>query len=442
MMTKDRRDRLYPRWLWPALAALACVMAASAVSGWLRSPVRAEPQGEAAASPMVGKGTVVNAVDNDTANQLWECDTRRVPFGDEQVDRLRCLSFHYKVPPGGVRSATLHVAVKPLGAEQDTDSLVAAVGQSYPDCSWAAGKMPGCVALHGGFKGDETSLDLDLLNIACDPSIQASAEAQESLRAQLQTGVLHVMLQDDTAVLGAQLVLNGGPLTFPCGTSARPNAGQPPSTSQENPPSSSFERLVTGSSSPPPPDPVAVGVAAAAGLVSLALFTLLNSLLSRGVSDAAASAAGAASRAAGSQAASGAAARGSGTAPRPPEVKGDTPQSAMEATPRTSTVREAGQPQDQPGPAAQAGPRQQAPTATPAGPRSASPTQETSVARPKLGPKEDERLQDTLDKLKDKLEGLAEPEPEENWKCAICGRTNRAQHKYCVYCGTRHAGGG
>jgi uncharacterized OB-fold protein len=47
-----------------------------------------------------------------------------------------------------------------------------------------------------------------------------------------------------------------------------------------------------------------------------------------------------------------------------------------------------------------------------------------------------------LDKLKDKLEGLAEPAPEENWKCAICGRTNRAQHNYCVYCGTRHAGGG
>jgi len=51
MMTKERQDRLYPRWLWPALAALACVMAAMAVSEWLQSPVRTEPQGQAPASP-------------------------------------------------------------------------------------------------------------------------------------------------------------------------------------------------------------------------------------------------------------------------------------------------------------------------------------------------------------------------------------------------------
>jgi hypothetical protein len=84
--------------------------------------------------------------------------------------------------------------------------------------------MAGCVPVPGGFKGGEPSLDLDLFNLTCDPSIAGvvSPEAQQAVIAQLQTGALHVMLQDDTATFRAQLVLNGGPLTVPCGTSNRP----------------------------------------------------------------------------------------------------------------------------------------------------------------------------------------------------------------------------
>ena len=40
------------------------------------------------------------------------------------------------------------------------------------------------------------------------------------MRAQLETGVVHMILQDDTAVHGARLALNEGPPALPCGTSA------------------------------------------------------------------------------------------------------------------------------------------------------------------------------------------------------------------------------
>lgn len=167
-------------------------------------------------------GIVIDAVDNNPDNKLWNCETNRVPFGNEQVDRSRCFSFRYQVPPEGIKSATLHVSISTLGANQETDSTVVAVGESFSDCAWATGGMAGCIGLHGGFEGPHRSLNLNLLDIACDPSAQGSPEKQQALIEQLQTGVLHFLLQDDTAVYGAKLVLNGGPPTVACGTSEQP----------------------------------------------------------------------------------------------------------------------------------------------------------------------------------------------------------------------------
>lgn len=164
-----------------------------------------------------GSGIVINAVDNDSENKLLDCETRRVPFGDSTQDVLRCFSFRYTIPPGGITSAALHVVLIPGRSLQDTDSLSLAIGQANPDCDWAKGKMAGCVTLHGGFSGNEKCMNLDLLNAGCDTSIKISPEVQQAVTAQLQTGVLHFMLQDDTGIEGAQLVLNGGPTTFPCG---------------------------------------------------------------------------------------------------------------------------------------------------------------------------------------------------------------------------------
>ena len=220
---------------------------------------------------------MVNAVDNDPDNKLWDCTARRVPYGNENIDSLRCFTFRYAIPPGGVTSAALHVAIKPLGGLQDTDSLVVAIGQPYPDCDWAHGDMPGCVTLHGGFRGTETSLNLDLLNMACDPSVQGSPEAQQALLTQLQAGILHFMLQDDTAVYSAQLVLNGGPATFPCGTSEQPWTPPPPSLADQ------LSQLVTGSPWARAPGPAAAAGAAAAATAALGAYAALNGVLNRAV---------------------------------------------------------------------------------------------------------------------------------------------------------------
>ncbi len=80
--------------------------------------------------------------------------------------------------------------------------------------------MPGCVRVHGGFAGGERSLTTNLLDLACDPGYGGTQEMQDAVRAQLQTGVLHLVLQDDTAVLAARLALNEGTPALPCGTSA------------------------------------------------------------------------------------------------------------------------------------------------------------------------------------------------------------------------------
>lgn len=202
-------------------------------------------------------GIVIDAVDNDPDNKLWNCETNRVPFGNEEVDRSRCFSFRYQVPPEGINSATLHVSINTLGAMQETDSTVVAVGEYFSDCAWATGGMAGCIGLHGGFEGPHRSLNLNLLDIACDPSVQGSPEKQQALIEQLQTGVLHFLLQDDTAVYGAKLVLNGGPPTVACGTSEQPvsevlpGGGQPSGGGSS--PGSMGASSVPGDDLPPPP---------------------------------------------------------------------------------------------------------------------------------------------------------------------------------------------
>ena len=151
-------------------------------------------------------GSIVTAVDNDPANQFSWC-ANGVPFGNEETDRGRCFSFHYPVPKEGVTSAILSVKIKPLGGLDDTDNMIAAVGSTQQGCDE---KMP-CVPLHGGFAGHGDRVDVDLLNTGCDKEIYVSDTAKQALATQLQTGVLHVQLQDDTAVYGARLLLNCEP---------------------------------------------------------------------------------------------------------------------------------------------------------------------------------------------------------------------------------------
>lgn len=174
---------------------------------------------------------VVNATDNDPENKLWNCETNRVPFGNEEVDRSRCFTFRYQVPAAGITSAVMNVSLNTLGSLQETDATAMAVGKPYQPCEWGYGGMPGCVVVHGGFEGKHQSLTVNLLDIACDASVQGSPEAQQLVRDQLQSGVVHMILEDDTAVYGAQLVLNGGAPTVTCGASEQPMQTLPPTAS-------------------------------------------------------------------------------------------------------------------------------------------------------------------------------------------------------------------
>jgi hypothetical protein len=190
------------------------------ISGANNAPSAAAQQ----PAPLAQGGIVVNAVDNDPENKLTYCDTWRVPFGNKDVDRQRCFTFRYSVPPGGITSAILYVSLDTLGANQENDTLNLAVGKPYAPDTWGQGKMPGCVVLHGGgFVGMNKSLVLNLLDIACDKSVKTTPEAQALVREQLQTGTLHMDLQDDTTVYSAQLVLNGPvPSNLQCGASNNP----------------------------------------------------------------------------------------------------------------------------------------------------------------------------------------------------------------------------
>lgn len=194
----------HARWVFIALTVVLAVLASAA-------PLLAAPPAQA---PIV-----VDAIDNDPANKLWNCETNRVPFDNQETDRSRCFTFRYTVPPEGISSATVHIALDTLGSLQDTDATIVAVAEPMENCAWGIGSTSGCVVLHGGFQGGEKSLNLNLLDIACDTSIPNPPEAQQLVVDALNTGVLHMELQDDTAVYSAQLVLNGGDPAFTCGTS-------------------------------------------------------------------------------------------------------------------------------------------------------------------------------------------------------------------------------
>lgn len=188
---------------------------------------------QAAATAPAGR-TSVAAVDDDTENSLWDCalgpskraaaqaaGERRVGFGDLSVDRVRCLTFRYDVPSGGVRTAVLYLSIEaPTDSLQDTDTVAVAVGQAFPGQCDLAGEMAGCVTVHRGFRGGERSLTLDLLDLACDATYEGTPDAEAAVRTQLGTGVLHLLVQDDTAVHGGRLALNEGAASLPCGTSA------------------------------------------------------------------------------------------------------------------------------------------------------------------------------------------------------------------------------
>lgn len=210
------------------------------------------PSGQQPSVPSAQGGIAVNAVDNDPDNKLESCDTSwRAPFGNKDGDRGRCFSFHYSIPPGGIQSAMVYISLDTLGANQENDTLNIAVGKPYAPGAWCQGKMPGCVVLHGGgFVGMNKSLALNLLDIACDKSVPASPEAQALVRDQLQTGTLHMDLQDDTVVYSAQLVLNG-PSSHECGASNNPVPPTGPGTSTG--PGSSTGTGATNTTLPMPP---------------------------------------------------------------------------------------------------------------------------------------------------------------------------------------------
>ena len=173
---------------------------------------------------------MTEASTDDPENQLWDCSARRVPFGDPAVDVLRCLTFRFD-PPDDITSAVLYLDIDaPTNSLQDTDSLVVAVGEPFDECVPAQGAMAGCVTVHGGFQGGERSLVVNLADLACDASTPVvDAPRQQAVLAQLATGVVHVMLQDDTMVNGAWLDINGAPAPAACGTQtvAVPGRGRP-----------------------------------------------------------------------------------------------------------------------------------------------------------------------------------------------------------------------
>ena len=255
---------------------LVCALGLVLLFGGIRAP-------RATTAAPFSQSIVVNAVDNDPDNKLWNCETNRVAFGNTETDRSRCFSFRYQVPPGGIKSAVVLIALSTLGADQDTDATIVAVGKPHTPCAWGQGKMPGCVGLHGGFQGVHKSLNINLLDIACDKSAQATPEAQRLVTEQLQTGVLHMLLQDDTAVYSAQLVLNSGAPSFQCGasTSNAPLATPAPATRTTPPALDNFNpqqflpelnRWLTGTATPPAPNQ---GGAMIATIIGAGLLTLL-----------------------------------------------------------------------------------------------------------------------------------------------------------------------
>lgn len=411
--------------------AVTPVLAATLIASTVAAPVPASPL-----SPASG-AFVVDAVDNDAENLIWNCDTNRVPFGNEGSDVSRCFTFRYSVPSGGIVSAVLTMSVKPLGGLQDTDAIVVAIDQPNPDCAWGQGKMPGCVVLHGGFRGDEKSVNIDLFNIACDSSINAKPELQRAVIDRVETGVVHMMLEDDTAAYGAQLVLNAGASNLPCGAFTQPfvrqeftavpaalpiettaPASAPGITTAPvlSPIETTANTFLTGMANPPPPAPEAIATAAATGTVVLALYTVLNGLLSN-------------------------LAVGGAVAPLT-QIPGSASPTARDAG-MPASARDAESKPVAKSSSATRGAAPQAPSAhdraapSPARPLDAargSPTEGQGILSG-LSDEVDGQLRDSLDNVKGIIEGMAEP-GESTWNCKSCGRENRDDHKFCVKCGT------
>src|SRR4030095_12491326 len=110
----------------------------------------------------------------------------------------------------------------------------------FPSCSWAVGPMP-CVMVYGGpLPANAQVLDLDLLSVARAVNVPNNTpEAQQAVTAQLNTGVVHMMLQDDTALYCAQLVLTGGtgqPLCTRAGSTTTAGAAPAPPGAAPGPP--------------------------------------------------------------------------------------------------------------------------------------------------------------------------------------------------------------
>ncbi len=169
-------------------------------------------------------GIVVDAIDGDKENTAYNCDIpgSYIPFGNKDSNQTRCWTFRYDIPAGGITSATLHVAIEPLGGLQDTDSM----GLLITPESQGTERI---VVLHGGFRGGETSIDLDLFDLNCNPAASVSSDDQQAVIDKIRSGGFHMYLQDDTAVFRATLILNGGPLTVACGQS---NRGGTPGTGE------------------------------------------------------------------------------------------------------------------------------------------------------------------------------------------------------------------
>lgn len=161
----------------------------------------------------------VAAIDSDPENRMAGCDPNDVPFGVVREDAPRCFSFRFAVPPEGISTAYLHVVIGALGGLSDTDSVQIAVGTSFPECDFAKGSMAGCVVLHGGFGQGNVAVNMNLLDLKCDAGFTGTPAMQAAVTAQLATGVAHIMLQDDTVVQGAELVINEGPASITCGAS-------------------------------------------------------------------------------------------------------------------------------------------------------------------------------------------------------------------------------
>ncbi len=157
-----------------------------------------------------GNGLVIDGVDDDPENQLFFCSTARVPFGSTAFNGSRCITFRYQIPSGGITSARLHLDYDSIDS---TDGIIVATSAPFSNCNpWGgAGAMPGCVGIIGGPLPAGPTLDVNLLDIVnVDAKWNNTPESQALVTQSLDSGVLHLVFQDDSPLYCMQLVLNGG----------------------------------------------------------------------------------------------------------------------------------------------------------------------------------------------------------------------------------------